>query len=171
MRMTNICVALSLCMLVLSCGMGKERLSDSAQGNLVDQKSIYGATSERQAAQPESAQGVDYAAETEVSEECVRAWRMALAGKVPEAMKALEALDKKYPGMKTVTNMKGQIQEHAGNKELAVKYYRAAVVGDEFDAMKVFKLAEMERKSAKTQKRFRIIISCLRPFPTLRQQS
>lgn len=153
MRMTNICLSLLLCTLVLGCSMGsKVQLSNDARASLGGQKQIYGSSTsgDRVAKQPESGQQcVDYAAETEVSEQSVKAWRVALAGNAPQGMKMLEDLDKKYPNMKTVSLMKGQIQEHAGNFELAAKYYKAANVGDEFDSMKLFKLAEMERRAGK----------------------
>ena len=151
MRMTHLCLSLLLCTLVHGCGASsKVQLSDSTRAGLGDQKKIYSTETSgaRVAKQPGSAeQCVDYAAETDVSEQCVKAWRVALGGDAPGGMKILEGLDKKYPNMKTVTFMKGQIQQHAGNMELARKYYSAAVVGDEFDSMKVFKLAESERET------------------------
>jgi tetratricopeptide (TPR) repeat protein len=136
------------------------QLSNSTRESLGDQKKIYSTdtsgarVANRVTNQPgfqpgfgSAEQCVDYVAETDVSEQCVKAWRVALAGDVPGGMKILEGLDKKYPNMKTVTFMKGQIQQHAGNMELARKYYSAAVVGDEFDSMKMFKLAESERET------------------------
>ncbi len=172
MRVTKICLSFSLCTLVLGCSMGsKVQLSNGARDSLGDQSKIYRneASGERLASQPEStSKCVDYAAETEVSEQSLKAWREGLAGHVPEAMKILDGLDKKYPNMKTVSFMKGQVQEHAGNKELAAKYYKAAVVGDEFDSMKIFKLAEMERQTGKNSdaiKDYQKLLSSVPNFP------
>ena len=151
MRKTLICVALGTCSLLHGCGSSKVQMSGSTQQNLANQKNIYSAAEERTATEPSGGKCVDYVAETEVSEKSLTAWRLGLAGKVDEAMKMLEDLDKKYPNMKTVSFMKGQVQEHAGHKEEALKYYKQAVVGNEFDAMEIFKLAELERETGKTE--------------------
>ena len=60
-------------------------------------------------------------------------------------MALLNDLDKKYPKMKTVAFMKGQVLEKLGKKKEAVAYYQAAVTGNDFDQMKTYKLAEAMR--------------------------
>ncbi len=172
MRMTHICLLVFLCTLVHGCGASsKVQLSEGTRESLGNQKNIYSTetSGSRVAKQPGSAeQCVDYAAETDVSEQCVKAWRLAIAGDAPGGMKILEGLDKRYPNMKTVTFMKGQIQQHVGNKELAMKYYKDAVVGDEFDSMKMFKLAEMERETGRESEAimdYRKLLTSVPNFP------
>jgi len=126
------------------------QISGATRDRLANQKSIYDAEPVvRRGTDPSGARCVDYAAETEVSEKSLTAWRLGLAGHVDQAMNTLDDLDKKYPNMKTVSFMKGQVQEHAGHKEEALKFYKQAIVGNEFDAMEIFKLAELERETGK----------------------
>jgi predicted Zn-dependent protease len=92
----------------------------------------------------------DLAVEGAISDESLKAWRQSLTGDVKGAMLRMKALDQRYPNSKTVSFMEGQILDHAGNKKEAVKYYRAAVLGNEFDQIHLFKLAEAERIAGDT---------------------
>jgi tetratricopeptide (TPR) repeat protein len=87
----------------------------------------------------------EMAAETEVSEKSLQAWRLALKGDEKKSMALLNDLDRKYPKMKTVAFMKGQVLERLGKKKEAIAYYQAAVTGNDFDLMKTYKLAEAMR--------------------------
>ena len=87
----------------------------------------------------------DFAAEAVISNACVEAWRKELAGDEAGAVKQLKELDKKYPRVSTVRFMLGQVMEHSGKKQEAIKYYRDAVLQSDFDSMHVFKLAEALR--------------------------
>jgi tetratricopeptide (TPR) repeat protein len=87
----------------------------------------------------------EMAAETEVSEKSLQAWRLALKGDEKRSMALLNDLDRKYPKMKTVAFMKGQVLERLGKKKEAIAYYQAAVTGNDFDLMKTYKLAEAMR--------------------------
>lgn len=93
----------------------------------------------------------DMDAETVISTECVAAWRRELKGDTKGALKQLEDLNTKYPRMTTIAMMQGQICEHAGRKEEAVKFYRAAVRGSEFSTLHQFKLAQALRKAGKSK--------------------
>lgn len=84
-------------------------------------------------------------AEAEVSQKALTAWRLALKGDEKNSMALLDQLDRKYPKMKTVAFMKGQVLERLGKKKEAIAYYQAAVTGDDFDMFKQFKLAESLR--------------------------
>ncbi len=149
MRKIYICVALGTCTVLHGCGSSRVHMTGATQQNLANQQNIYSTSAAATAGDPNGGPCVDYAAETEVSEKSLSAWRLGLAGHTDQAMKMLDDLDKKYPSMKTVSFMKGQVLEHAGNKQEALKFYKKAVVGDEFDAMKIFKLAELERETNK----------------------
>lgn len=87
----------------------------------------------------------DLAVEAVVSNACVEAWRKELSGDEAGAVKQLKELDKKYPRVSTVRFMLGQVMEHSGKKQEAIKYYREAVLQSDFDSMHVFKLAETLR--------------------------
>ena len=155
MRKALICVTFGTSILLSSCG-NKVKLSSGAGAELIDQKSFFKSSSSGNQATADLGdrsveRTVDYAAETDVSEKSLTAWRLALSGHVGQAMELLSSLDKKYPNMKTVSFMKGQVQEHAGNKEEALKYYKAAVVGNEFDSMQLFKVAELERQTGENK--------------------
>jgi len=82
-----------------------------------------------------------------VSNECLKAWRMACKGDEKGSMAALEDLDRRYPGVLTIQMMEGQVCEHFGHMELAIQHYRKAANGNEFGGMQVFKLAEAMRKN------------------------
>lgn len=157
MRKTNLVVALVMCTAPHGCGHQGIQLTSAQQSGLADQKSFYNSSTGTRPTAPDSARGVagercvDYAVETEVSEKCVAAWRVAIAGDTDKAMKQLEALDQKYPSMKTVALMKSQVMHHAGNDAKAIEYQKQAQFGDEFDALQIFKLAELERKAGKNE--------------------
>ncbi|HEY9757921.1 MAG TPA: tetratricopeptide repeat protein [Oculatellaceae cyanobacterium] len=165
MRRLTICVAVSICGLVLhGCASGRVEMSASTQQSLASQKKLMAgdsancpssanssANQSAGCAEPNRQRCLDYAAETEISNESLRAWRLELSGKTDDAMAALEALDKKYPNIKTVYLMKGQVQQHAGHKEEALKYYKQSIVGNEFDSTELFKTAELEREMGKTE--------------------
>ncbi|GEM_PF-1265797 len=91
----------------------------------------------------------DLKSEMAVSEGCLKAWRTALAGDTAGAMRQLAALEKEYPKQSTAHFMMGQVMEHAGNKEAAVKYYSEAQADNRFSALYLFKLAEALRRSGK----------------------
>jgi tetratricopeptide (TPR) repeat protein len=119
-----------------------------------NQSSVVSAS--RYQAAPQSAQdfnihSIDYAAEQEVSDQSLKAWRLAVDHKGDESLKIIDALDSKYPKMKTVAFMKGQILERLGRKEEAIKWYQSSVTGNEFDLMNVFKLAEIQRQTGKNK--------------------
>ncbi|HEY9717815.1 MAG TPA: tetratricopeptide repeat protein [Trichormus sp.] len=84
----------------------------------------------------------EMAIEDEISTKCVAAWRTGLAGNLKEAMAQLDALAQKYPQVPTILAMQGQLLDHFGKKQEAIKYYQKAAVGREFSTLNVFKLAE-----------------------------
>src|SRR6266404_8209843 len=88
---------------------------------------------------------IDQEAEEALSEGCVAAWRKALKGDEPGAMKQLQDLDKRYPKAITVKFMMGQVEEHSGKKAQAIKYYQDAVEKSSFNSMYLYKLAESLR--------------------------
>jgi lipopolysaccharide biosynthesis regulator YciM len=91
-------------------------------------------------------QQFDMAAETEISNGCLHAWRKACAGDEKTAMSELEALDKRYPQILTIQFMMGQVLSHFGKNEEAIVHYRKASIGNEFSSLHSFKLAEAYRK-------------------------
>ncbi|MBX9692144.1 MAG: hypothetical protein K2Z81_07155 [Cyanobacteria bacterium] len=85
--------------------------------------------------------------EQAVADGCLKGWRMAVAGDEAGAMKLLEELDQKHPGISTVQFMMGQVKEHFKKDKEAVFHYRKAVAVNEFSSMQSYKLAESLRKS------------------------
>lgn len=86
--------------------------------------------------------------EQAVADGCLQAWRKAVKEKDEAgAMKMLEELDKKYPGISSVQFMMGQVEDHFGKHKEAVVHFRRAHTTNEFSSMQTFKLAESMRKS------------------------
>jgi tetratricopeptide (TPR) repeat protein len=83
--------------------------------------------------------------ESEVSKQCLTAWRLELKGDEKEAMALLNTLNQKYPKLGTVELMMGQVMDHAGKPKEAIKFYKEAVRDDEFSSIHTFKLAEALR--------------------------
>jgi tetratricopeptide (TPR) repeat protein len=176
-RVTNIVGVSTGILLLHGCGAGRVEMSSATQQSLANQKGTVAGdslkfmnsadvvntsnasspsnaanASNASCADPNRQRCLDYTAETEISNQSLRAWRLELADKTDEAMSALEGLDKKYPNIKTVYMMKGQVQQHAGHKEEALKYYQKSIVGNEFDSTELFKAAELERDLGKTER-------------------
>jgi predicted Zn-dependent protease len=85
--------------------------------------------------------------EDEISTKCLAAWRIGIAGDLKTAMAQLDALSQKYPKVPTILSMQGQLLDHFGKKQEAIKYYRKAGGGREFSTLNEFKLAEDLRKT------------------------
>lgn len=94
----------------------------------------------------------EMAAETEISDKSLKAWRLALKGDEKGSLAILDELDQKFPKMKTVAFMRGQVLEQLGKKAEAVKYYQLAATGNDFDLLTAFKVAETTRTSGDTKK-------------------
>ena len=120
--------------------MNKVELSKASQQDLLKETAVGGIPVQ-----------VDMQAEEVVSTECLKAWRKAVKGDEKTAMAELKDLEKRYPKISTIKLMMGQVAEHAGNKEDAIKYYAAALEDSEFSSIRVFKLAEALRKAGKFQ--------------------
>lgn len=86
-----------------------------------------------------------YAMEGSISEDCLKAWRTAIAGDCKGALKQLDKLQQKYPKSTTISFMKGQVLERSGDKEGAIKYYREGIRDNEYNSIQRFKLAEALR--------------------------
>lgn len=119
----NLLLASSALLLSLSACSSKVDPPTDRFGKL-EQKSHVSAQSEVLApgTSAESALGsqqFDMAAETEISNGCLHAWRKACAGDEKTAMSELEALDKRYPQILTIQFMMGQVLAHFGKNEEA----------------------------------------------------
>ena len=93
----------------------------------------------------------DRDAEAAIDGACVEAWRKELAGDEKGAVKQLNDLDRKYPRVSTVRFMLGQVMEHSGKKQEAIKYYHEAVGQSDFDSLHLFKLAEALRTTGNAE--------------------
>ncbi len=89
----------------------------------------------------ENIRSCDMAAEREVADQSLVAWRLALAHQEAPAMKILTGLEEKYPKMTTIDFMIGQVEEYCGKNGEAVKYYKKSVKNCEFNSLHLFKLA------------------------------
>jgi tetratricopeptide (TPR) repeat protein len=104
-------------------------------------------------------------AEEDIANRVLKAWRAALAhdkragesdsdykkqraADEKESLAQLAAIEKDYPAQSTVLMMKGQVLEHFGKHEEAIKYYRQASQRNLVNSMAIFKAAEAERKTA-----------------------
>lgn len=86
--------------------------------------------------------------EQAVADGCLKAWRKAVNEKdEATAMKMLDELDKKYPGISSVQFMMGQVEDHFGKHKEAVVHFRRAHTTNQFSSMQTFKLAESMRKA------------------------
>ncbi len=95
---------------------------------------------------------LDLQAEEEIATGCLTAWRQALAGDDDGAMLKLKDLEKKHPKATTVVFMMGQIAEHGGRKEDAVRYYAQVAEKSKSNNMYLFKLAESLRATGDANK-------------------
>jgi tetratricopeptide (TPR) repeat protein len=105
--------------------------------------------------------GATYAMEAAISDGCLKAWRTALSGNSKDALKQLDKLQQNYPKSTTISLMKGQVLEHAGDKKGAGQCYREGILDNEYSSIQRFKLAEMLSKSgdnAGAAKQYRILI-------------
>lgn len=91
----------------------------------------------------------DMAAEGEISKQCLEAWRKAVKGDEKGSLSQLNELEKRYPKYSTIKFMKGQVLEHLGKREDAIKFYRESLDNSEFSSIRQFKLAEALRKTNK----------------------
>lgn len=107
---------------------------------------------------------VDMQAEGIISKECLEAWRKALKGDEKGAMAQLDDLEKRYPKVSTVQFMKGQVLEHLGKGEEAVKYYRASLDNSEYSSIRQFKLAQAYVKLKKYKEAEGIYRKLLKTF-------
>lgn len=85
---------------------------------------------------------IDMEAESVISKECLEAWRKALKGDEKGSMAQLDDLEKRYPKFSTIKFMKGQVLEHLGKGEEAIKYYRESLDNSEYSSIRQFKLAQ-----------------------------
>ncbi len=109
---------------------------------------------------------VDGDAEQDISTKSLIAWRTATShlkqGTTPKdawekqraadeklAMAQLKEIQKSHPGQSTVLFMMGQVQDHFGKHEEAIKYFKAASEKNLVSSMTIFKLAESERKAGR----------------------
>lgn len=109
----------------------------------------------------------DADAEQTVSERVLKAWRVATShdkhGEMPkdawdkqrkldekESIAQLDVLEKSFPSQSSILLMKGQVYEHFGNHEQAIKHYRESSNRNLVNSMSLFKLAEEERKADHT---------------------
>lgn len=77
-----------------------------------------------------------------------KAWKLAAVKNDKKgALEILEKLDKEHPGISTVQMMMGQVEEHFGDHEAAIKHYRKAYNVNQFSSMQTYKLATSLRKS------------------------
>lgn len=107
---------------------------------------------------------VDMAAETIISKECLEAWRKALKGDEKGAMSQLGDLEKRYPKVSTIKFMKGQVLEHLGKGEEAVKFYRESLDNSEYSSIRQFKLAQAYVKLKKFKEAELIYRKLLKTF-------
>ncbi|HNB21289.1 MAG TPA: tetratricopeptide repeat protein [Candidatus Obscuribacter sp.] len=107
---------------------------------------------------------VDMEAEGIISRECLEAWRKALKGDEKGAIAQLDELEKRYPKVSTVQFMKGQVLEHLGKGEEAVKYYRASLDNSEYSSIRQFKLAQAYLKLKKFKEAETIYRKLLKTF-------
>jgi len=106
----------------------------------------------------------DADAEQTVSERVLKAWRVATShdkhGEMTkdawdkqrkldekESIAQLDVLEKSFPSQSSILLMKGQVYEHFGNHEQAIKHYRESSNRNLVNSMSLFKLAEEERKA------------------------
>lgn len=114
----------------------------------------------------------DPAAEQAIGEEALKAWRTAVAhakrGQTPEAdwnkqrqsdessaTAQLNDLQTRYPKSSTVNLMLGQVKEHFGKHEEALKYFQAAMDNNTNNSMYLFKLAHAEAEAGHTDEAIR----------------
>ncbi len=84
-------------------------------------------------------------ADQALSDGCLQSWRKALKGDEKGAMSQLQELEKRYPKAMTVKFMMGQVEDRAGKRKEATKFYEQAVSQSRYDTMYLFKLAESLR--------------------------
>lgn len=111
---------------------------------------------------------VDMAAEDVIAKECLQAWRKALKGDEKGSLAQLDELEKRYPKYSTIKFMKGQVLEHLGKGEEAIKYYRESLDNSEFSSIRQFKLAEALRKTKKykdSEQLYRKLLKTFTDFP------
>jgi tetratricopeptide (TPR) repeat protein len=102
-------------------------------------------------AESQNASEAEMEMEGVVSKGCVEAWRKALKGDEKGSMSQLNDLGKRYPGVTTITFMKGEVMEHLGKKKEAVEFYKQSVGAKEFSMLHIFKLAEALRKTGQNK--------------------
>ncbi|HEY9712811.1 MAG TPA: tetratricopeptide repeat protein [Chroococcales cyanobacterium] len=88
---------------------------------------------------------LDMNAQADISEQCVKAWRMAGDGDGKGALAILDKLESQYPNVSTVHMMKGQVLDRLGRKKEAVKFYQQSALQSDFSALHLFKYAESLR--------------------------
>lgn len=103
-------------------------------------------------------------AEMDISTNSLKAWRTAVShskqGTMPDAewktkraadeksaMDQLKELQDRHPNSSTVRFMMGQVKEHFGKHDEAVKEFRASMENNTNNGMYLFKLAEAESKA------------------------
>jgi predicted Zn-dependent protease len=79
-------------------------------------------------------------------------WKSQRAADEKEAMRQLVDLQERYPKSSTVRFMMGQVEDHFGKHDEAVKHFRASTENNTHNSMYVFKLAEAETKSGQYDK-------------------
>lgn len=124
----------------------------------------------------------DPAQEETVSNESLKAWRMAIShkkqGDLPTAeWKKLRALDEKqsmsilkdlserFPKNSTVHLMMGQVAHEFGNEKQAVEFYEEAIAKNSGSMMYMFKLAEAARTAGDTKKSIKNYRTILKSQP------
>ncbi len=111
---------------------------------------------------------IDMGAEEVIAKECLQAWRKALKGDEKGAESQLDDLEKRYPTYSTIKFMRGQVLEHFGKGEEAIKYYRQSLDNSEFSSIRQFKLAEALRKTKKykdSEMIYRKLLKTFTDFP------
>lgn len=140
--------------------------------NAVVAKKVNGEYSPELVTQESSAANVkidvDMEAEGVISRECLEAWRKALKGDEKGAMSQLNDLEKRYPKVSTVQFMKGQVLEHLGKGEEALKFYQASLDNSEYSSIRQFKLAQAYVKLKKFKEAeviYRKLLKTFTDFP------
>lgn len=164
MKSKTLCLAATLALYILT-GCGKARAPENlGTATTIDPSAQTNATT--------FGERYDPMAEQAIGEDALKAWRVAVKhskqgtaeetewkkqreADEKEATAQLTDLQQRYPQSSTVNLMLGQVKEHFGKHDEAVKYFQAAMEHNTNNSMYLFKLAQSEAKAGHTDEAIR----------------